>query len=167
MKKHIKKLLWVMGIILGLPIVFNFRLYFSDEIEGWVIDANTNEPLENVEVHIDWDIHTGFIAEGSFGFVKRLKTATDKNGRFYFPAWGPVFFKRGRVTTYPSLIFTKEKYKDDVYSQLSSHDPFILNPCAKFNSNWWGPKGRIYYIKEKKEPNCCRNKALLEKLETN
>lgn len=167
MKKYVKKLLWVFISIFVLYIFFNFHLYSSDAIEGWVIDMDTNDPLEGVEVHIEWNIHTSLIEGTGFSTVKELKKITDKNGYFLFPEWGPILYKRGQVFSYPILVFTKEKYKRVVFDQFSFYYPFILNPWVKFNSNWWSEKGWRYkwrYTDGKYEEGHYRNKVLLEKL---
>ena len=62
------------------------RTYSAKEIEGWVVDAETKQPIEGANVVADWWLKIG---KGGRSLVL-MEAVTDKNGRFYFPAWGPT-----------------------------------------------------------------------------
>lgn len=62
--------------------------YSAQPIEAWVVDADTKQPIEGVIVAARWKLEYGM--EGGYAsLLNTLETETDKNGRFYFPAWGP------------------------------------------------------------------------------
>lgn len=62
--------------------------YSAQSIEGWVVDADTKQPVEGVVVDARWDLVYGM--EGGYVFpMTIMETVTDKHGRFFFPAWGP------------------------------------------------------------------------------
>lgn len=62
--------------------------YSAEAIEAWVIDAETNLPLQDVIVVAHWRLEGGIHAN-HVGELMILETVTDTAGRFYFPAWGP------------------------------------------------------------------------------
>lgn len=62
--------------------------YSAKPIEAWVIDAETKQPMEGVNVVAVWLLEYGLEGGGSTAMTI-METVTDKNGRFYFSAWGP------------------------------------------------------------------------------
>jgi hypothetical protein len=135
-----KKLLKFIGIVVCIILFLQYRLYFSDAIEGWVVDIDTGEPLENVDVHIEWNVHTFSLVGGTgIGIIEKLHTVTDKNGYFYFPAWGPQFVRlSSSVYMYPRIEFTKKNYKTELFSH--GYESLLhLNFLALWttlNTNW-------------------------------
>jgi hypothetical protein len=92
------KLMTIMAFgIMWLPLsAFGF-VYHAESIEGWVTEAETNKPLE------------GVIAIGQ---LQIYETVTDKNGRYYFPAWGPKFALFGRLKSEsPGIYLFRSGYK--------------------------------------------------------
>ena len=64
--------------------------YSAEPIEAWVIDAETNKPIEGVIVTANWELSYGTAGGSvSHGQMMVMECVTDKEGRFYFPAWGP------------------------------------------------------------------------------
>ena len=70
--------------------------YSATSIEAHVVDAKTNQPLEGVVVIAHWELEYGcvvvlecFISRGPRQ-LQIFETITDAQGRFYFPAWGPL-----------------------------------------------------------------------------
>ena len=91
--------------------------YSAEPIEAWVVDADTNEPLEDVVVVADWVLEGG-ISVNNFTKVNRIgdlvimEAVTDKNGRFSFPAWGPKRATEGMLDDKdPRLLFFKSGYE--------------------------------------------------------
>ena len=74
------------GAIFSLQACSN--TYSAKAIEAWVVDAETKKPLEGVIVVAHWELRYGLEGGGSYQ-LQVMETVTDKNGRFYFPAWGP------------------------------------------------------------------------------
>lgn len=91
--------------------------YSAEPIEAWVVDAETNQPIEGVIVVAHWALEsTSRIIPhqtNPAGSLMILETVTDKNGRFYFPAWGPKWhLGSGDLTdSDPELLFFKSGYK--------------------------------------------------------
>jgi hypothetical protein len=97
-------------LVLFLPLQSWAFDYSAKAIEGWVVDAETRQPLEGVNVVANW------VLIGGGGNMKLMETATDKNGRYYLPAWGPEPIPAGlprqaRLGSQdPELIFFKSGY---------------------------------------------------------
>lgn len=72
-----------------LPLQGCSRDYSATAIEAWIVDTETKQPLEGVVVVADWKLEFG-LEGGQSAELKVMETVTDKNGRFYFPPWGPM-----------------------------------------------------------------------------
>ncbi len=95
---------------------FRPRFYSAKPIEAWIVDEDTGKPLKNVVVVIYWELHGG-MQPHPVGQLTIMETVTDKNGRFYFPAWGPKTTFRGYLrSTQPHIIFFKSGYEWGYFS---------------------------------------------------
>ncbi|MBZ0092497.1 MAG: hypothetical protein K8F27_09785 [Sulfuricellaceae bacterium] len=63
--------------------------YSAEPIEGWVADAETNQPIEGVIVTANWQLKGGLEGGNPVGQMMVMETVTDKIGHYYFPGWGP------------------------------------------------------------------------------
>lgn len=78
-------------LLLGACAASNHRNYSAEAINAWVIDNQTGKPLEGVVVVASWVLMRGTVGGRSrIGPIMTLEAVTDANGRFFFPAWGPV-----------------------------------------------------------------------------
>ena len=100
--------------LLWIPLRAQAFLYWASSIEGWVMDAETNKPLEDVVVVAHWQLKATSLAGGGPA-IKELQiyeAVTDQNGRYYFPSWGPRFAFQGSLgSSSPELLFFKPGYK--------------------------------------------------------
>jgi hypothetical protein len=62
--------------------------YSAKSIEAWVVDKDTGKPLEGVNVVARWELRAGIKDTRPYQ-LQIMEDVTDKNGRFFFPAWGP------------------------------------------------------------------------------
>lgn len=105
------------GLLATLPACAGPLKYSAEPIEAWVMDAETKQPLENVIVVAHWELETTSRIvphqTNPAGSLMILETVTDKNGRFYFPAWGPKWhLGAGELTDRdPELILFRSGYK--------------------------------------------------------
>lgn len=103
--------------------------YSAEPIEAWVVDAETQRPLEGVVVVAHWELRGGPSPGGStpVGQLMVMEAVTDKNGRFHFPAWGPKL--RPALTELhnhdPHLILFKSSYR---YAGLANEMRYISRP---------------------------------------
>lgn len=114
--------------------------YSAEAIEASVIDAETKQPLEGVVVTANWELRGGASPGGStaVGQLMVLEAVTDKNGRFYFPAWGPIRQFKGELHNHdPKLVLFKSGYEYRILSNKSRFDAeAALEPMRR--SQWSG-----------------------------
>jgi hypothetical protein len=122
-KKH--RNIVLIAVAAFLLLVFT-RIYIAEPIEGWAIDAETKKPVEGVVVVAMWQLYRGHIAgRNPTGMLKVLETVTDKDGRFFYPGWGPKVTWSGYLDWEdPALIFFKSGYRyrweaNPLYSQVN------------------------------------------------
>ena len=123
------KFYWALLVILAMPLQACSTTNSAKAIEGRVVDAETHQPLEGVNVVASWSMHIPGI-NGQEGIIKLMEAVTDKNGRFYFPAWGPepvppdIPWDAFRSFQYPSIIFFKSGYEPTgVSNQITGPRP--------------------------------------------
>jgi hypothetical protein len=80
-------LLWA---ILALPACLGPILYSAKEIRGQIVDEQTGQPIEGVIVVAQWVLYQAGLGHGGHnGRLHVYETVTDKDGRYFIPAWGP------------------------------------------------------------------------------
>lgn len=115
------------------------RTYSADAIDSRVIDADTGEPLAGVNVVAEWVLKGGVESGEVTGYANVMETVTDKDGRFHFPAWGPVTVKRGSVREAgPALLLFKPGYHYAAYANGSSAEA-----STQMSSRWSGKPLRM------------------------
>jgi hypothetical protein len=59
--------------------------YQIAQIEGWVVEADTNRPIEGAVVAVSWELVMGWLdGPRHQGYLEVKEVVTDKNGRFHF-----------------------------------------------------------------------------------
>ena len=101
--------------------------YSAKSIAAWVVDAETHQPLEGVTVLASWEVEAGeMVARSKIFRIKLLEAVTDKNGRFYLPAWGPEpnpsTFGYIRFSD-PLLLFFKPGYDYEARANIVLSEP--------------------------------------------
>lgn len=85
--------------------------YSAEAIEARVIDAETQKPLDGVVIVAHWQLKGGMEGGNVVGQLMILETVTDSNGRFAFPAWGPLKRTKGHFDTAdPQMLLFKPGY---------------------------------------------------------
>lgn len=140
-----KKLI-ILGLII-LLIIFSwyFRVftgypfqYSAKEIEAWVIDAKTKKPIQNVIVVAHWQLTGGFEGHNNVGQLKVMETTTDRNGRFFFPAWGPLRPSAGGMrSASPRLILFTPEHLPKILRNRQHNLDFLTKVRE---SDWHGKK---------------------------
>lgn len=127
-------LTWGLNIAMALFLVVVFGRFFSysaDEIEGWIVDAESGQAIEGVIAVAYWELKGGFVNK-PIRELKVYETVTDAKGRYYFPAWGPKFALEGRLEyASPAVYWFKPGYDVLRRSNTLDHDwgqsKFIYN----------------------------------------
>lgn len=95
-----------------LPLQACGFVYKAEPIQAWVVDGETNQPLEGVIVVAHWQLKGGLEGGNSVGQMMVMETVTDAKGRFYFPGWGPKRSQEGRLKTQsPGILLFKSGYE--------------------------------------------------------
>ncbi len=140
MKRSISFVLLLLGVMQAVTACATLT-YSAEPIEAWVIDAETKQPLEGVIVTADWELRGGGLALGGSSYAGELmvmEAVTDKNGRFYFPAWGPLRQFKGELHNHdPRLILFKSGYRHEILSnKIRLEAEAALEPVRR--SDWDG-----------------------------
>ncbi len=128
----------LIGIFTTLPACSDYpRAYSAEAIQAKVIDAKTKNPLEGVIITANWQLESGNVGGVTYvGQMMVMETVTDKDGKFYFPAWGPKPLKKGLLLNHdPQLLLFKPGYR---YLALYNtfEDKMYLKPVR--HSEWNG-----------------------------
>lgn len=88
-------------------------IYTADEITATVVDADTNVPIEGVNVIAAWIVRGGVNFGAPVGYMKVMETLTDQRGTFHFSSWGPKpNFHVGEIRQEaPALMLFKSGYR--------------------------------------------------------
>jgi hypothetical protein len=106
-------------------------IYSADAIEGWVADAETGKPLEEVIVVAHWRLKGGFEGGTPIRELQIFESVTDHSGRYYFPSWGPKFAFSGYLgDESPGILLFKQGYK----FQRLMNDPYMDENTSR--SQW-------------------------------
>mgnify|MGYP000624985124 CR=1 FL=1 len=137
--KQLLRILMLGYVLAGLPACAKPLTYSAEPIEAWVIDAATKKPLEGVVVTANWQLEEGTLGGNvQVGQLMVLEAVTDKSGRFYFPAWGPLKVAKGHlVSEDPQLLIFKSGYQSlRLSNQYTSDRELRLRPVRR--SDWNG-----------------------------
>ncbi len=101
---------------IAAPIAETFQSEYSAKpITLHIVDEETGAPIEGVIVTANWELETGSYYGGRVvrGQMKVLETASDKDGKVFFPAWGPEPNRYGGhiKASDPQMFLYKPGYK--------------------------------------------------------
>lgn len=135
----------IFGVLLLLVLVYvvghfmlqpDFIHYKAGPVSGQVIDIETGEPLDGVNVAVYWQLYyNGFVIYSESDQATIVKgvyeTATDKDGRFFIPGW--------------------EGYINDDQNKVGSESPiiglykqgYLFKQVSNFTSSWGNENHRI------------------------
>lgn len=128
---QMKRLITVLLLIALCPLQACSLWYSAEAIEAWVVDKETNQPIEGVIVVAHWQLYGGLHPDDA-GELTILETVTDKAGRFHFPAWGPRLSSARLAWMDPEILLFKSGFK---YQSLS-------NEITTERLKNWGPSLR-------------------------
>jgi len=82
------KYFWLGALLVQLQACAQLT-YSAKEIRGKVVDADTGQALEGVNVVAQWKIDRMWVGDDK-ALLHVAEAVTDKEGNFSFPAWGPI-----------------------------------------------------------------------------
>lgn len=119
-------------LIVTAVVIISFSLFSvtAHKYEATVVDAVTGQPIEGVLVIKHWQKYRGGIAGGYvIGNEEIMEGVSDKNGKIYFPGWGPRITRVSSSS--PHIYFYKSgywvvskynrRYNDRNYISADSH----------------------------------------------
>jgi len=80
--------LFLVSFVIGGIIAQNsslFSEFFTPEINGILIDSETNKPLPNIDVVIGWEGESYVFMSTVHNYLKSINIKTDSSGRFHAP----------------------------------------------------------------------------------
>jgi len=88
LERHEKIIFWLLGLaFLALAFSFFSFVYWSQAIEGRVVDKDSGMPIPNSIVVATWRLRGNW--GRSAGYIAVSETLTNDQGYFKVPAWGP------------------------------------------------------------------------------
>jgi hypothetical protein len=128
---------------LSLPTFAATDSYSAKPIAATVVDAETGQPLEGVNVVARWMLEEKRTGVG-VGDLDLMEAVTDKNGKFLFPAWEGKAPPSRKTPVSDTLLMRYE-------TRLSSGSPEITffksgyKPTSIGNYNYLNPELRDQY----------------------
>lgn len=107
-------------LALVLPLQACATKYSAEPIQAWVVDIESNQPIEGVVVVAHWQLEGGLEGGSNIGQMMVLESVTGKDGRFSFPAWGPkeipsglsIWHRNARLKNLdPEMLLFKSGYE--------------------------------------------------------
>jgi len=112
-------------VVVSIQPAAGMGVYRSSRIEGAIIDANTQAPIEGVIVTASW-IQIGATGHGEFT-LKVSETETNTLGEYALPAWGPRFYANQLRRDQPVIRFFKPGYVPLIIRNNSAYHPGLEN----------------------------------------
>ena len=123
--------------------------YSAEPIEGWVVDAETGSPLQDVIVLANWELRGGMERQ-ILGELTILEARSNRNGRFVFPGWGPKTVSEESARLWdedPQLHFIKSGYKYRSIQNETIVGPVNTEKSVR-SSRWNGKRIAMERLKE-------------------
>ena len=100
----------------------------TESISGKVVDAETNEPIEDVIVIGYWPGYTFYFEQYPVGTIELLEVVTDKEGKYFVPGW----LKKNLDSSFrygdPEMIFYKTGYEIEIVKNAFTMENFKKMP---------------------------------------
>jgi hypothetical protein len=124
-------------VVIGLYLWWFYPwFYMAEDIEGWVVDAHSGEPIEGVVVTANWELKRGTLGgDIPCGQAHVDEAVTDPAGHFYFARWGPKIRPIGCEIVFqdPQLLLFKSGYK---FRRLQNAVRSVWNRGVVRRSQW-------------------------------
>jgi hypothetical protein len=139
--------LWFFLLLSGaahfLTACVSLVTYSAEPIEAWIINADTKHPIEGAVVVAHWALEESTLVSITVrraGDLVVMETVTDKNGRFRFPAWGPIrHWGRSRLTYMdPEILIFKSGYEFRRLANSLTAEAIGGKPYPVRRSEWNG-----------------------------
>lgn len=139
-RKRLRITAWVAGTLLVLVFMVKFNM--APATEGWVIDADSGEPVEGVVVVVYWVMEKAWAWSVALaGAVAVFERVTDKDGRYRISGCGPRWRKE-MMESYadPAIILLKNGYKPRIIGNMEIGGCSCNGRRAFFRPSMWDGK---------------------------
>src|SRR5713101_510551 len=137
MRRSLLKIVWLAVLLWPLPAMAQLT-YSAKEIRGKIVDADTGQPLDGVNIVAQWKIDRMLVGDDK-ALLHVTEAVTDKDGNYSFPGWGPIplpfraDFGEGRD---PLLSIFKSGYDVEFLDNgIISDTRFRSTPLGEFKWN--------------------------------
>jgi hypothetical protein len=126
---------------LALYIVIS-KLNMAPATEGWVVDADSGEPVEGVVVVAYWGMEKAWAwSVAPAGAIAVFEEVTDKDGYYRIPGWGPRLAKYSvRESADPLIILFKNGYEPKFLSNMTAGGSGYNSSGALYRPSMWDGK---------------------------
>lgn len=123
-------------------------LYLANATETWLVDTETNLPIEGAIVVANWQLEDSAAATFQLDSLVIVETISDERGRFQIPNWGPKQAPAGQVVINhaPEISIFKPGYLAKNVS--NTFDPKMYKSYLR-TSQW---HGQTIKLKKRKGP---------------
>ncbi|VAW74958.1 hypothetical protein MNBD_GAMMA15-812 [hydrothermal vent metagenome] len=135
--------LLVFLLTLFMQPVAALGVYVSRSIEGSIIDATTNTPIDGVIVTASW-MQSPTMGHGALRPLNVSETVTNAKGEYTLPGWGPRFYADILENDQPVVRFFKPSYVPLVIANNSVYHPGLEGDRAHLiNKPELRPDGKV------------------------
>ncbi|MEA1889678.1 MAG: hypothetical protein U9N50_07870, partial [Pseudomonadota bacterium] len=119
----------------------------TESISGGVVDAETNEPIEDVIVIGYWPGFTFYFERNSVGPIELVEVVTDKEGKYFVPGWLKKDIDSSFRYGDPEMLFYKNGYEVEIKSNAFTMENFKKMPSYfhPWRAEW---NGKIIKMKK-------------------
>lgn len=130
-----------------------FFTYQAQPIQAWVVDEETNRPLEGVIVVAHWQLKGGLEGGNPMGQMMVMETLTDAKGRFYFPGWGPKLrpLMSELKDQSPGILLFKSGYASEELQNHTTNKTIRGDLGTPLRSDWNGKTIELKPFRETSE----------------
>ena len=138
-------------ILIGNSAFAGWLIFHKPAFRGKVIDAETKEPIEGTVVVAVYEKYVYGLGTGGYQRVVKVKeTLTDKNGKFFFPAFSTIIHPFSRED-YVRFIIYKPGYGRLPHNRIHSLTRVSLETVEKyFLAENFGKKGKVKVLEHGK-----------------
>jgi hypothetical protein len=139
-KRRLRAVALVVAIFAAYVVISSFSM--APATEGWVVDAETGEPVEGVIVVAYWGMEKAWAwSVAPAGAVAVFEEVTDKNGHYRIPGWGPRWRKE-TMKNYadPEIVLYRSGYELRFLDNMKAGGGPYNGRRAFFRPSMWDGK---------------------------
>lgn len=139
-KRRLRIAAWTVAIMAAYIIIS--KLNMAPATEGWVVDAESGEPVEGVIVVAYWGMEKAWAwSVAPAGAIAVFEEVTDKDGYYRIPGWGPRLAEYSvRESADPLIILFKNGYEPRILGNMKVSGSGYNSKDSFFRPSMWDGK---------------------------